>query len=78
MPRLAYKRCRKCKRSSGEVGELSWTRQCAYCGDSALVENVASMVAHRGPGFEKWRRSMAASVGAVLLDDVEAALQTRD
>jgi hypothetical protein len=36
------------------------------------------MVAHSGPGFERWRRAMAACVGGVLLDDLLEREQTEE
>jgi hypothetical protein len=30
------------------------------------------MIQHTGPAWRRWRRAMAASVGGVLLDDVNA------
>jgi hypothetical protein len=44
----------------------------------ALVDNILQMHAHSGPAFAKWRRGMAACVGALLLDELETAMQTRD
>ena len=38
-----------------------------------MDSNVAQMMDRRGPNFDKWRRSMAASVGGVLLDDVRGS-----
>jgi len=34
-----------------------------------VVENAMQLHEHSGPFFEHWRRKVAASVGAVLLDD---------
>ena len=39
----------------------------------AREDNVAQMMNRSGPNFDKWRRSMAASVGGVLLDDVRGS-----
>jgi hypothetical protein len=33
---------------------------------------------HRGPYFERWRRAMAACVGGVLLEDLEALLDEQN
>jgi hypothetical protein len=35
-----------------------------------VAANIEQMMDRRGPNFDKWRRSMAACVGGVLLDDV--------
>ena len=70
MPRPDYKRCRRCRKSSEEVGELSHTRLCAACGAENLLENVDGLVHKRGPAFLRYRRAMVATWGGVLLDDV--------
>lgn len=36
-----------------------------------MVRNVRELRAHAGEGFQRWRRGMAASVGAMLVDDLE-------
>lgn len=36
-----------------------------------MVRNVRELKAHAGEGFQRWRRGMAASVGAMLVDDLE-------
>lgn len=61
--------CVVCGGHVSEVGELSWTGKCARHSMEALTSNVVQMVEHRGPNFERWRQRMAASVGAVLLDE---------
>lgn len=68
MPRLDYKTCKRCKRKSSEVGELSHQRLCSDCGAANLIENVMDLVNHSGPNFARWRIAIAASVGGVLLD----------
>jgi len=52
---------------------MSHTRLCTDCGTERLARNVLGISEHRGPEFQRWRRAMAASVGGVLLDDVQAA-----
>lgn len=34
-----------------------------------MLANVTQIRSHHGPWFQWWRRRMAASVGAVLLDE---------
>lgn len=70
MPRLEYKNCKRCKRHTTKVGPLSWSRQCAECGRERLLENIDGIHTHSGPAFARWRKGMAACVGAVLPDDV--------
>lgn len=71
MPRYEYARCRICGRHRDDVGLMSWSRLCADCGHHRLLENIDGIHFHRGPAFRRWRRGMAASVGAVLLDDFD-------
>lgn len=53
---------------------LSRSRLCTECAHRILNENVDGIHHHRGPAFDRWRRSMALSVGAILIDDVEHLL----
>jgi len=69
MPRLNYKWCKECNGHVTEVGVLSHNRLCAVCSDKRRRSAALSMSAHSGPEFEKWRRSMAACVGASFSDD---------
>jgi hypothetical protein len=63
-------RCQSCGGHVTEVGELSWTGKCQLCWQQAVFSNVAQMMDRRGPNFSRWRSSMAACVGGVLLDDL--------
>lgn len=36
-----------------------------------MVSNILELHEHSGPAFLRWRRSVAASVGAVLWEDLE-------
>jgi hypothetical protein len=49
---------------------MSWTGKCGPCGERVMLENARDISNHSGPGFERWRRGMAASVGAPLLEDL--------
>jgi hypothetical protein len=69
MPKLTYKTCRECGRHTDEAGPLSHTRLCEVCSYNLLTENVIGLATRSGPALARWRRGMAASVGAVLLDD---------
>lgn len=71
MPRYDLKTCRACGRHADEVGPLSHSRLCGPCGTERLTENVVGLATKTGPALRRWRRGMAASVGAVLLDEVE-------
>lgn len=69
MGRPKIRHCRGCN-AEVEPRDLSWTKLCPVCGYERLEENVIGIASHSGPAFDRWRRAMAASVGAVLLDDV--------
>lgn len=64
-----YRYCRYCGRHSGEVGTLSWSRQCTECGLIHFYANMEGMLTMTGHYASHWRRRMAASVGAVLVDE---------
>jgi hypothetical protein len=70
MPREDYRICKRCNRPASEVGALSHTRLCVGCGDERRDANNLGLHYKHGPAFAHWRRSMAACVGGVLLDDV--------
>jgi hypothetical protein len=40
------------------------------CGRARREENILGLHYKTGPAFIRWRRSMAACVGGVLIDDV--------
>lgn len=62
--------CRTCGGHHTEVGPISWAGNCESCGMLKLERNVLSLNSRSGEAFKEWRRSVAASVGAVLLDDL--------
>lgn len=68
MPRLAYKTCKGCGKTSEDVGPLSWTRLCPDCSTARLYENAAAMQTKRGPYAEWWAFKLAESVGLAPLD----------
>lgn len=70
MPRPDYKTCKQCGRHTGVVGELSHTRLCTECSLENRRAAATDLALHRGHYFRRWREGVAASVGAVLLDDV--------
>ena len=65
--------CRRCGRNKAEVGEISWAGYCAVCGNEVQTAHNTELHFHAGPWFVNWRRAMAASVGAVLVDDLRAS-----
>ena len=70
MSKANYARCRDCGITRAEYGLLSWGGYCQPCYDKRRAANLEQMRSRSGPNFLKWRRSMAASVGGVLVDDV--------
>jgi hypothetical protein len=58
-----------CGRHVDECGRLSARYKCADCGLGRMVDNIGQMIEHGGPNFERWRRRVAASVGAAFPDD---------
>jgi len=50
---------------------MSWVGYCSFCGPEIREIANRQMHAHSGPYFELWRRGMAASVGAVLPNDLD-------
>jgi hypothetical protein len=53
-----------------ECGALSSTKLCVDCGLGRWTANHSQLKAHSGPWFDHWRRRVAASVGALPLDDL--------
>jgi hypothetical protein len=64
--------CRNCGRHRKEVGPISWEGYCGECGPMIRDQANDDLHYHRGPVFMKWRRAMAATVGGILLDDLQA------
>jgi hypothetical protein len=48
---------------------MSARYKCRDCGIGRCIENALALNAHKGPYFEHWRRRVAASVGAMLVDE---------
>ena len=63
-------RCRICRRHESEVGPISWRGKCGDCGKAVYDNAVDQIHYHAGPEFLHWRRKVAESVGAVLVDDL--------
>lgn len=68
---LRRARCKSCRRHKSEAGAISWSGLCDRCAREKVAENVTGLMDHNGPAFKRWRRGMAASVGAVILDDAQ-------
>jgi hypothetical protein len=72
MPDKRWARCKGCGRHRDAAGEMSWTGLCTVCSTERFSENVLGLHTMSGPAVARWRRGMAASVGAVLVDDLLA------
>ena len=69
MPRPDYKTCKECGGHTSAVGPLSHTRLCRSCSIAREEQNFDGLKTHTGAAFLHWRRRIAASVGAGLLDE---------
>lgn len=63
--------CKRCERHVDECGPLSARYLCQECGEGALIGNRRHLIAHTGEFFHRWRRGVAASVGAILVDETD-------
>lgn len=61
-----------CGRHASEVGLISWGGLCGDCARAKFLSHVDTMHGKSGPELLHWRRAVAASVGGVLVDDLEA------
>lgn len=63
--------CRVCGRHKRDVGPISHGGYCSEHGKPVFHANTDGLHYHEGPWFEKWRRAVAASVGAVIPDETD-------
>jgi len=70
MPSDRRRNCRNCGKHESEVGAISWRGKCGACGVAIQHAATDDLHYHRGPTLLKWRRQMAQSIGAVLVDDL--------
>jgi len=61
--------CKVCERPRESDELFSARGKCPACGHTLMVDNLVQLKEHSGPHFTHWRRSIAASVGAVLPDE---------
>ena len=61
--------CHGCGREREPDERLSARGKCAACGTGRSEANALQLHAHEGEHFDHWRRRVAASVGAVLIDE---------
>jgi len=69
MPDKRRAKCKGCQRHRDVVGLISWRGFCGECGPARSEANAASLHYKRGEPLQRWRRAVAASVGAVLPED---------
>lgn len=60
--------CRVCDGHIDDVGPLSKRGKCANCGVGNMERNARELNAMQGEAVLRWRRAVAASVGAILPD----------
>lgn len=53
-------RCRRCRRTDGEAGRISWGGLCIDCGTAAVLDNNNSLSLKRGAAYEHWRDAINA------------------
>ena len=61
--------CFGCGREREPDETFSARGKCPACGIGHCVDNAVQLNAHSGPWFEHWRKRVAASVGAMLIDE---------
>lgn len=71
MPDLRRTTCQVCGRNRDECGPISWRGRCRDCAVQRVTENIIGIATQSGMPHARWRKGMAASVGGVLLDDIE-------
>lgn len=70
-PRHQYQSCKVCGISRDVAGHITGTGKCLSCATDIETANIMQLRDHAGPYFHHWRQRLAASVGAVLVDDLE-------
>ena len=65
-----------CGKHASEVGPISWNGLCLACSTAHVAENVIGLANHQGAPLRRWRLGMAASIGAVLLDEPPTDVHT--
>ena len=68
--------CQNCNGHRDFVGPISHSGKCHRCGSNAMEDNLRGLHFKTGPALLKWRRSIAASVGGILIDDLPAYLDS--
>jgi len=71
MPDARRAKCQNCGKHRDDVGPLSWRGYCGPCGVALNRAASSDLHYHEGPKFQRWRAGMAASVGGVLLDELD-------
>jgi len=66
MPDLRRRTCQECKRSSDEVGSISWAGHCLPCATRLQRENIEGLASMTGHVRDRWARGMILSAGGIL------------
>ena len=56
---------------------MSHTCLCSDCGARIEIENAVQLHYHNGPRFDHWRQRIAASVGAIIPERLDATSEER-
>ena len=65
-----YAKCKRCGARRDDGASLTKRGYCMPCAKLVHEQQTDDLHYHKGEYFKQWRRSMAASVGGVLVDDV--------
>jgi len=68
-PQWHRKSCKDCGGFPWQVGPISGTGKCESCAKVRQDANIAAMIQHRGPEFDRWRRRCLAAFGVTLPDE---------
>lgn len=68
-----YETCRICGNPRQPDERFTARGNHRECAENRSTAQITQMRQHKGPWFDLWRRQMAASVGGILLDDVDDA-----
>lgn len=63
------KNCKACGKHESEVGRISQRGHCIECALRKSAEQIMGMHTFTGEWALRWRRAVAASVGAILPED---------
>ena len=73
MPDFRRATCQRCNGHKSYVGPISWSGLCQECAIDRVTENIVGLATKETGTTRRWRRGLAAGIGAVLVDDERAA-----